>query len=46
MYIVKKQDPWGNWVEIYRAQKFEDADRFRNGIGGGKLKDITKIERL
>lgn len=46
MYIVKKQDPWGNWVEIYRAHKFEDAERFRNGIGGGKLKDITKIVKV
>lgn len=31
MYSVQKQDFMGNWVEVCRAQKWDDANNFRKG---------------
>lgn len=42
MYIVQKKDFWNNWVEVYRAQRGDDAMRFRDGMGE-KYKDMTRI---
>ena len=46
MYIVQKKDPWGNWVEVYRAQQGADAERFQKGLGKGKWKDMTRIIQM
>ena len=46
MNIVQKKDPWGNWVEVYRAQTYADAQRFYKGIARGKAKDITRIIKM
>jgi hypothetical protein len=31
MFSVQKQDFMGNWIEVYRAQKWDDANNFREG---------------
>ena len=46
MYIVQKKDPWGNWIEVYRAYMGADAENFRKGIARGKAKDITRIIQM
>ena len=42
MYSVQKQDFVGNWVEVYRAQMFQDAERFKKGLADGSAKMITR----
>ena len=46
MYSVQQQDFIGQWIEIYRAQMFNDAERFRSGIAGSTAKPVTRIIRM
>lgn len=44
MWSVQKRDFMSQWVEIYRASQFEDANRFKKGVGGGKKTEIRIIQ--
>lgn len=44
MWAVQKRDFMGLWVEIYRAAQFEDANRFRKGVGGSSKTDVRVIQ--
>lgn len=46
MFAVQKKDFVGQWIEVYRAQMFQDAERFRKGIGNGTGKVETRVIRL
>ena len=43
MYAVQKKDFIGQWVDVYRAQKFEDASKFQKSMTGGSAKVVTRI---
>ena len=43
MYSVQKQDFMGNWVEVYRAQKWNDANNFREGSSPGKKSEMRIV---
>lgn len=34
MYIVQKRDLYGNWVDVYAAQKQKSAERYLQGMRG------------
>jgi len=38
MYAVQKRDFMGQWVDMFHAQMFEDADKFR--------KDVASLARV
>lgn len=46
MFAVQKRDFMGQWVEIYRANMFEDANQFRKGMKGGDSKSLTRIIQM
>ena len=43
MYAVQKRDFFGQWVDIYRAYVFTDAERFRKSHAGGTAAEETRI---
>lgn len=46
MYAVQKKDPWGNWVEVYRAQSSVDAEQFQKNYNRGKNKNSIRIIKI
>ena len=38
IYIVQKQDSWGDWVEIFRGIDKTSAQRFENSLKSKRTK--------
>lgn len=46
MFAVQKKDFMGQWLELYRAQQFADAEKFRKGVAGGSNKVETRVIKI
>jgi len=46
MFSVQKRDFFGQWVEIYRANMFLDAERFKNTLASGTARIDARIVQL
>jgi hypothetical protein len=46
MYSVQKKDFTGHWIEVYRAQKAADADRFWKAMDGGSAKSEARVVQI
>lgn len=40
MFAVMKRDFLGQWIQVYRAMQFQDAERFRKGMNETDTKII------
>lgn len=38
IYIVQKQNSWGNWVEVFRGIDKTSAQRFENSLKSRRTK--------